>query len=474
MLPRTLLLALSCLALPLPNPAQVLLDGVIEREYGPPLAIDPTLPSAGEGGPERSPYLDLAELYATDDGNDLMISVTVKGDVTPHDWAKYVVFVDSPAIEGRASGCAWPRAINVRSNFQVSFWLTGGGGADFHRWNAATASWENLGLTGGSGMIRRSGNLATLECRIPLRELGQPTRLELAACSTANEAISPALDIIPTANGNATAWNTTSAITSTVTYHIGSANAAGGGRKAPRSRAEWERSYERALELSRVHKRPLLMYFGRQDVDRCKEVQQGILLGEPFNRRAKDFVCVYIDVVGSVSIASKFGVRRIPHIVLFNRDGEPTAKFSLTIEEGELLRQMDLIGTAKPSVPEPAGGPPPTIPPKPTWTPEDRRARLSAITQQRSAHYRKRMEEILAAVESAPPGGIVLLGDSLTQEFPAEGAFPDLHVTNHGIGGDKVSGVLERLDVVAAARPAQIYLYARLPRRHYRQQPIGH
>ena len=44
-------------------------------------------------------------------------------------------------------------------------------------------------------------------------------------------------------------------------------------------------------------------------------------------------------------------------------------------------------------------------------------------------------------------GGIVFVGDSITQDYQVHDYYPDLHVYNRGIGGDTTAGLLERLDV---------------------------
>jgi len=44
-------------------------------------------------------------------------------------------------------------------------------------------------------------------------------------------------------------------------------------------------------------------------------------------------------------------------------------------------------------------------------------------------------------------GGIVFVGDSITQDFNVYEYFPDFLVYNRGIGGDTTKGLLERLDV---------------------------
>ncbi len=65
--------------------------------------------------------------------------------------------------------------------------------------------------------------------------------------------------------------------------------------------------------------------------------------------------------------------------------------------------------------------------------------------------------------QTAKPGGIVFVGDSITQEFPVHemlrnhSAVSSMH--NRGIGGDTTSGLLKRMgDSIYHLKPAKIFL----------------
>lgn len=92
-------------------------------------------------------------------------------------------------------------------------------------------------------------------------------------------------------------------------------------------------------------------------------------------------------------------------------------------------------------------------------TPSDE-ARVAAGRAAHGDYYANRVAEILEDLRTRQPGGIVLLGDSITQQLPEEEFFPGRNVMNQGIGGDRVKGMVDRLDLVARARPSAIYLMA--------------
>lgn len=77
----------------------------------------------------------------------------------------------------------------------------------------------------------------------------------------------------------------------------------------------------------------------------------------------------------------------------------------------------------------------------------------------RSEFWKKKVEEFVHDNWTREPGGVVLLGDSITQGFPVEKLFPDLKVTNRGIGGDIIAGVRGRLGVsVYDLQPKKLFL----------------
>ena len=91
-------------------------------------------------------------------------------------------------------------------------------------------------------------------------------------------------------------------------------------------------------------------------------------------------------------------------------------------------------------------------------------AQYARIENASSAHWHARVAAF--AQERVVPGGIVFLGDSMTERFPLQallGAATPRALVNRGIGGDKVGGwrywgLLDRLDAVLALHPAQLVL----------------
>ena len=55
-------------------------------------------------------------------------------------------------------------------------------------------------------------------------------------------------------------------------------------------------------------------------------------------------------------------------------------------------------------------------------------------------------------------GGIVFLGDSITEFLDVDEYLPAYHIINRGIAGDTTSGVLRRLGGVVALKPRKLFL----------------
>jgi lysophospholipase L1-like esterase len=61
--------------------------------------------------------------------------------------------------------------------------------------------------------------------------------------------------------------------------------------------------------------------------------------------------------------------------------------------------------------------------------------------------YFSRVNEFKIYNRFAKPGGVVFVGDSLTQRYPLNEFFPGLPTYNRGIDGDTTSGLMKRLEV---------------------------
>jgi len=95
--------------------------------------------------------------------------------------------------------------------------------------------------------------------------------------------------------------------------------------------------------------------------------------------------------------------------------------------------------------------------PTPTWASDAER--VADARKRRGDYYANRLTLFLKEAPARPKGGVVFLGDSITERIPLQEAFQDENVVNRGIGGDSISGVIERLDVsIEQLQPTRVYL----------------
>lgn len=72
------------------------------------------------------------------------------------------------------------------------------------------------------------------------------------------------------------------------------------------------------------------------------------------------------------------------------------------------------------------------------------------------ANYNLRVQEIERQPDLS--GGIIFIGDDLTEQALWGALFPEVNIRNHGIAGDTTAGVEKRLSLLTRHSPEQIYL----------------
>ncbi len=85
--------------------------------------------------------------------------------------------------------------------------------------------------------------------------------------------------------------------------------------------------------------------------------------------------------------------------------------------------------------------------------------RIRKMAERQGEHWAQRIEQFRTTNPREPKGGVVLLGDSITEAFLVERWFEGFPVINQGIGGDRIDGVAARLHLsVTDLKPRQIFL----------------
>lgn len=106
---------------------------------------------------------------------------------------------------------------------------------------------------------------------------------------------------------------------------------------------QWNRSYMEVVENARRQGHPMVVYFRRDGIPKCEEFEKGVLLTETFNRQGQNFSCVFEDTAYNTLLAYRFGIFRVPQVVLLDSRGEVTKRFIYSIDPSQMFEAMQAV-----------------------------------------------------------------------------------------------------------------------------------
>jgi hypothetical protein len=176
------------------------------------IATDPAGDGFGIG------IMDLTQLEANTVGTDLVLTLTINGDIGAVNWGKYLVFIDTAAGGGASQfpdavpptndANPWVRNIACApahlADYFIGSWVDGGGGSQF--WQFTGVGAPQWSTSAGAGMVINAGGVSTLSYTVPLASLGVGVgdTIYLEACSTGGGDYDTAVD---TVNNPSDDWN---------------------------------------------------------------------------------------------------------------------------------------------------------------------------------------------------------------------------------------------------------------------------
>jgi len=110
---------------------------------------------------------------------------------------------------------------------------------------------------------------------------------------------------------------------------------------APPRAVEWKRSYTDAAKAAQAAGRPMVVYFRNPAVPACLEFEKNVLMGSDFTNRVQGMDAVFEDISKSGLLAYQFGIREVPHVVVFNSKGEQTGELGHPIDVAQLGSLME-------------------------------------------------------------------------------------------------------------------------------------
>jgi len=114
------------------------------------------------------------------------------------------------------------------------------------------------------------------------------------------------------------------------------ANATTGGVAPPK----WFQSYEYTVRQARESGQAMLVYFRKADVANCAKFEEAVLRTDQFNLRAAGMACVFEDMARSPLLAQRFGVYRVPCVVVMDKNGSQVGEYRHPIAPDVLFDAM--------------------------------------------------------------------------------------------------------------------------------------
>lgn len=102
----------------------------------------------------------------------------------------------------------------------------------------------------------------------------------------------------------------------------------------------WQPTYTGVVEEARRRNQPMFVYFRRSGFAQCEQFENNILLSGYFNEVGRPFVCVFEDVAKNQLLAYRFGVIRVPTVVLLDGEGQTVRSFVYNINTEEMFSTM--------------------------------------------------------------------------------------------------------------------------------------
>jgi glycosidase len=198
----------------------IVVDGLIDDDYGPPVASDPS----GDGNGNAN--MDLLDLYVAEDEAYLYFAFTINDDIAATNWGKYIIYVDTTNDANGAPDDAWTRSVFVNDPHKPEFglysWVDSPpydpSHTQFWSWDGG---WSQFGTLDGAAMST-TGITSTLEWQIQKSRLGSPEEIWFEAWDTGGGDHDNAQDTIndPPDDWNASDWSTPAVLDNSTYFDI--------------------------------------------------------------------------------------------------------------------------------------------------------------------------------------------------------------------------------------------------------------
>jgi hypothetical protein len=157
--------------------------------------------------------LDLVKMEVGDTANDVVLKLTVNGNIATTDWGNFMIGIANQKVAGTTTGNGWNRPINLNAGVTngmthwIGSWVGGGGGAQL--WTYSAGAWS--GPVSLSGISLNPTNQSVITYTVPKTSLGvvDGDTIRLDAYSSGGGGSDSAVDALANPSTSITSWGQT-------------------------------------------------------------------------------------------------------------------------------------------------------------------------------------------------------------------------------------------------------------------------
>ena len=198
----------------------MLVDGLIDGNYGYPLTSDPS----GDG--KGNAVMDLLNLFITEDARSFYVAYSINADISATNWGKYAFYIDTTDDLNGAASDAWGRNVVVsnphKPEFGIYTWVDAApyDASDTELYGWSGSAWSKLGTVLEAGL---TGDVpSVIEWQLDKAVLGNPGEIWVEAWSTGGGSGDNAQDTInkPMDEWNASDWSSPSILLNSTQFPV--------------------------------------------------------------------------------------------------------------------------------------------------------------------------------------------------------------------------------------------------------------
>jgi len=111
----------------------------------------------------------------------------------------------------------------------------------------------------------------------------------------------------------------------------------------------WKSSYQDTYEEARKAGKPMFLFFMRKGLQTCQDLKESFLDTPEFQKAVRGYTLVQEDIAESshALTAYRFGIYRVPSIVILDQNGEVSSRFIVNIDKNRVLEALGVSASGQ-------------------------------------------------------------------------------------------------------------------------------